>query len=396
MDFYYKNEAEQFTFYRLPKLLFTDDNFKDLPCEAKLIYGLMLDRMGLSVKNNWVDNFNRVYIIFKNDEIAKMINCSVKKVINLLDELENYGLIQTKRLGLGKPNLIFIKNFTTVDDVKNVKESRDIKKDDYINAENGSYYIDTKVKVEKKPEINVEQITEVKVEKEIKVEQITKEKIENYRKILKENISYDDLVLTNEENIDRINEILEIMLETILSKSKYIRIAKNEVATEIVKNILLKVNYSHIEYILLSLSKTTSKITNIKSYLLTTIYNSVLTKENYYSQLVNNDLYGKENCYNSNDKYNIDNKPLDKFVNYKQPKLDFKKLREYEIKSLFFNSKFSKSIFEIDFSVLERVFKLCLVFNLGNLEEFTAKNLTVLAKLFKVTFEASIVIFASF
>ncbi len=335
MDFYYKNEAEQFTFYRLPKLLFTDDNFKDLPCEAKLIYGLMLDRMGLSVKNNWVDNSNRVYIIFKNDEIAKMINCSVKKVINLLDELENYDLIQTKLLGLGKPNLIYIKNFTTVDDVKNFKESRDIKKDDYINAENGSYYIDTKVKVEKKPEINVEQITEVKVEKEIKVEQITKEKIENYRKILKENISYDDLVLTNEENIDRINEILEIMLETILSKSKYIRIAKNEVATEIVKNILLKVNYSHIEYILLSLSKTTSKITNIKSYLLTTIYNSVLTKENYYSQLVNNDLYGKENCYNSNDKYNIDNKPLDKFVNYKQPKLDFKKLREYEIKSLF-------------------------------------------------------------
>lgn len=292
MNYYYKNEAEQFTFYRLPKILF-EDKFKNLPCEAKLIYGLMLDRMGLSIKNNWVDNSNKVYIIFKNEEIATMINCSVKKVINLLDELESFKLIQKKRLGLGKPNLIYVKNFTTNDKENNKENVKDIK-----NIENSK---------------NIKKAD-------------TKE-TENYCKILKdlkENISYNKLIIAHKENICKIDEILHIMVETLLSKSEYINIAKNKVSIEEVKNIMLKVNYEHIQYILFSLSKTKSKITNMKSYLLTVIYNSVLSIKDYsqtYSQTIDNNFSKKS-------------VKKDNFVNYEQPELDFKKLREYELKSL--------------------------------------------------------------
>lgn len=114
-DYYYGKNAEQFTFYRIPKALFTEKIFGRISCEAKVLYGLMLDRMGLSVKSHWVDQENRVYIIFPVGEIAELLGCCVQKVAKLLDELDEkrgIGLIERKRLGLGKPNRIYVKNFS--------------------------------------------------------------------------------------------------------------------------------------------------------------------------------------------------------------------------------------------------------------------------------------------
>ena len=116
MEFEYFNgmEAEQYSFYRIPKMLFTEGCFKQLSCEAKVLYGLLLDRMGLSVKNRWIDEKNRVYIMFTVEDIMELLNCGKQKAVRCLAELDSekgIGLVEKKRLGLGRPNVLYVKNF---------------------------------------------------------------------------------------------------------------------------------------------------------------------------------------------------------------------------------------------------------------------------------------------
>ena len=118
-DYYYGEQAEQFSFYRIPKLLFTDKRFKMISAEAKILYGLLLDRMSLSAKNGWLDQDGKVYIIYTVEDIMEALGCATQKAMKLLTELENKcGLIERKRQGLGKPNLIYVKNFVTAQESK--------------------------------------------------------------------------------------------------------------------------------------------------------------------------------------------------------------------------------------------------------------------------------------
>ena len=114
-DYYYGIEAEQFTFVRVPKVLFTDkEHFGGLSNEAKLLYGLLLERMSLSRKNNWIDKRNRVYIIFPVEEIEESLDVGHEKALNLLKELDDQsgiGLVKKKRRGLGLPSILYVKNF---------------------------------------------------------------------------------------------------------------------------------------------------------------------------------------------------------------------------------------------------------------------------------------------
>ena len=98
-----------FSFYRIPKALFTDARIRGISAEAKILYGLLLDRMGLSVKNGWTDDTGRVYIIFTTEEIMEALYCADNKATKLMKELESCGLIERKRRGLGKPSLIYVK-----------------------------------------------------------------------------------------------------------------------------------------------------------------------------------------------------------------------------------------------------------------------------------------------
>lgn len=100
-----------FSYFRVPKILFRDIKFKDLSTDAKTLYGILLDRMGLSVKNGWLDEQGRVYIIFPVQEVMDALGCADNKATKLFRELEKFGLIERKRRGLGKPNLIYVKNF---------------------------------------------------------------------------------------------------------------------------------------------------------------------------------------------------------------------------------------------------------------------------------------------
>ena len=117
-DYYYGVEAEQFTFVRVPKVLFTDkEHFGGLSNEAKLLYGLLLERMSLSRKNNWIDKHNRVYIIFPVEEIEESLDVGHEKALNLLKELDDQsgiGLVKKKRRGLGLPSILYVKNFIVI------------------------------------------------------------------------------------------------------------------------------------------------------------------------------------------------------------------------------------------------------------------------------------------
>ena len=111
-DYFYGNEAEQFTFYRIPKLLITSPEFKRISDSAKLLYGLMLDRMCLSLKNGWTDSENRTYIIFTTNDVMEQMNCGTEKATKMINELEKgIGLIERKKQGQGKPALVYLKKF---------------------------------------------------------------------------------------------------------------------------------------------------------------------------------------------------------------------------------------------------------------------------------------------
>ena len=124
-DYYYGIEAEQFSFYRVPRLLIKDERFKGLSSDAKLLYGLMLDRMSLSMKNGWLDDENRAYIIYTVNAIMEDLGCSkptCTKIMRELDSENGIGLIEKKRRGLGKPDIIYVKNFSFVSDEKEENE----------------------------------------------------------------------------------------------------------------------------------------------------------------------------------------------------------------------------------------------------------------------------------
>lgn len=109
-DYFYTCDAEQYAFYRVPKLLFTDPAFQ-ISCEAKVLYGLMLDRAELSAKNGWMDELGRTYIVFRLDEIAELLSCGLQKATKLMREVCSFGLAEKRRQGFGRPNLLYVCNF---------------------------------------------------------------------------------------------------------------------------------------------------------------------------------------------------------------------------------------------------------------------------------------------
>lgn len=110
-NYFYGTQAEQFSFIRIPKELVVGEAFSSLSIQAKILYGMLLDRMGMSYKNKWMDEENKVYIVYSLDEIQSDMNVSKHKAVDCLAELEDVGLIVKKKRGKGLPNQIYVKNF---------------------------------------------------------------------------------------------------------------------------------------------------------------------------------------------------------------------------------------------------------------------------------------------
>lgn len=120
-DYFYNREAERFIFLKVPEILVDGEEFKGLSAEAILIYSMLLKRTGMSFKNNWIDKQGRVFIYFTVEEIMRKRNISKPTAIKILDELDSkkgIGLIERVRLGLGKPNIIYVKDFMSLLEVK--------------------------------------------------------------------------------------------------------------------------------------------------------------------------------------------------------------------------------------------------------------------------------------
>lgn len=305
LNYFYRNQAEQFTFYRIPKLLFTDTTFAKLSSDAKILYGLMLDRMSLSLKTGWIDEHNRVFIYFTLKEIQEQLKCSHTKGIQLLSELDTargLGLIERVKQGMGRPTKIYVMNFIQ----QSSGSEQSVPDTDFQDAEvltsrnwksrvqeNGSHDFQKKELINtnnKKTDFN-------ETEKEKTNQSIDQAEIKemdrwmDYRDIFKKNIEYEALMQRYESYVP---EILEIMTETACSKVKYFPINGSKVPAERVKERLLSLNFTDIQYVLDALLGNSSRIQNIRAYLLATLYNAPKTINTYYQNRVNHDLYGKQ------------------------------------------------------------------------------------------------------
>ena len=116
-QYFYQNQQDQYTFYRIPKALIKGVRYQHVTMEAKLLYGILLDRMSLSGKNDWCDASGKVFIIYTVEELMEDFGCSNKTAIKLLRELEQSDLIVRQRQGLGKPSLIYVKQIQQSEEV---------------------------------------------------------------------------------------------------------------------------------------------------------------------------------------------------------------------------------------------------------------------------------------
>lgn len=292
-DYFYGNQAEQFSFYRIPKALFTDPRYKSISAEAKVLYGILLDRMSLSRKNGWMDEKNRVYIIFTVDEIMDAVGCAAQKAIKLLSELENKcGLIERKRQGLGKPNLLYVKNFISSDSyVQNFENHNSAilktENQDFPESQgNNTYQNNTDpIYTDRLPFCS-------EADNPKKQDRMGTELNERnfYRETVKKNISYDILLREYPCDNDILEEIVELMTDTICTRRRMIRIAGDDKPSETVKSVFLKINCEHIRMVMDNLKKNSTEVKNIRQYILASIYNSCLTISSHYQAMVNYDL----------------------------------------------------------------------------------------------------------
>ena len=287
-DYFYGAQAEQFSFYRVPKVLFTKEQFKQLTAEAKILYGIMLDKLDLSVKNKWVDEKGRVYIIYTIEQIMADMNCADQKATKLLDELEKKcGLIERKRQGLGKPNLIFVKNFIT-----GVEGSMMARIQNRENHDSGAVNITT-ADYPKSRGINTNHnntensdINPIRLEFD---EDGISERNE-YERYFRESLSIDMLLRENLGEEETILGILDLLVDVCCFKRSVIRIAGDDKPLAVVKSRFMKLNAEHIRYVLKCLSENTTRVRNIRQYLLTALYNAPATIRPFYQAWVNNDM----------------------------------------------------------------------------------------------------------
>ena len=341
LDYYYGIEAEQFSFYRVPRLLIKDERFKKLSSDAKLLYGLMLDRMSLSIKNKWFDDNNRAYIIYTINSIMEDLGCGKEKAVKVLAELDNtkgIGLVEKVRRGLGRPDIIYVKNFASSEgnvdkkEVVNTDKITEVRKSDFRKSENqtsrsqktglqevgksdlkksenqtfGSSEIETQEVGESNPNYTKYNKTDLNYIEESYINPIIQsgseknDVIDDAQKcieLIKENISYNHHMKYDSYGEKELyDELFQVICEVVCVRRPIIRVAGEEYPYELVKSRFLKLESSHLEYVIDCMKNTTTKITNIKAYMITALYNATTTINHFYQQEVNHDMYGGGWC----------------------------------------------------------------------------------------------------
>lgn len=305
LSYFYGKEAEQYSFYKIPKLLFTDDYFKKISVEAKVLYGLMLDRMSLSVKNQWMDEEGRAYIYYSLEDIMDALGCSNKKAISIMKELDmdaGIGLIEKKRQGQGKPTMIYLKQFMIQDVqkcrnytseeksvVSEVKNLHILKCKHDISRSEENTCLEVKNIHTNKNNINNTEISNTESNLILSGDDRMRYEMDAYSELIKENIELEILRERHPYDQDLLEGIFDLILETVLCKNESIIIASNKYPAELVRSKFMKLNSSHVEYAIDCFKGNTTKVRNIKKYLLTTLFNAPSTISGYYQAAVNHD-----------------------------------------------------------------------------------------------------------
>ena len=335
-DYYYGVEAEQFSFYRVPRLLIKDERFKGLSSDAKLLYGLMLDRMSLSMKNGWLDDENRAYIIYTIDNIREDLGCSKEKAVKVLAELDKakgIGLVEKIRRGLGKPDIIYVKNFIIDEGRKEPcntdvstevgktdfkrsekptsrsQESRlqEVGKTDFSRSENltsrgrenqlqevgesDPNYTDYNQTEKNHTDMSYPNPINQSVGKADVIDVI--DETSAYMALIRDNLEYEHHMKYDQHgDKEMYEEVYETVCDVVCVKRRTIRINGEDYPYELVKSRFLKLNSSHVEYVMGCMKETVTKITNIRAYLITALYNAPSTMSHYYQQEVQHDMYG--------------------------------------------------------------------------------------------------------
>ena len=283
LNYFYGQAGKLFSFYRIPKALFQEQRFQNLSTDAKTLYGILLDRMSLSVKNEWFDKQGRVFIIFTIEDVKRALCCADNKATKLLRELENFGLIERKRRGLGKPSLVYVKNFSS--DLSNERvQNRE-------NHESGSPKNACQDPPKSRCNKNKKSKTERNNTNPILSDEL--EKMKN-RKLLEEyfsrSLEIELLLRLYPDDEDTIYQIMDLLVDTCATKRKTLRIAGDDKPAEVVRSRFMKLNADHIHFVLKCLAENSSPIRNMKQYLLASLYNAPTTMQLSYQNQTNHDL----------------------------------------------------------------------------------------------------------
>ncbi len=294
-NYYYSHEAEQFTFYRIPKALFTEPQFQGLSVEAKVLYGLMLDRVGLSVRSGWVDENQRVYIYFTIADVEEQLGCGRSKAIRLLKELDSdVGLIRRKRQGLGHPDKIYVMNFTSGNVQKSQNEtsgadelprSPDLepqKSENECSSGINMGLLEVSEAAPNNTEINKTESSNIE-SIEIESDKADGWMIDpNYMDcylLLMDKWGYAALEANHQRS--EIQGIFSLGADILSSKAPTVRVGKEDLPRQQVVDRLLSLDFTHIDYVLECVHNAFRPVRNMRSYLLTSLYNAPTTIDAY-------------------------------------------------------------------------------------------------------------------
>ena len=275
LDYFYGQSSELFSFYRIPKLLFQDSRFQPLSTDAKTLYGILLDRMSLSARNGWLDKAGRVFIIYTVQEVQDSLGCADKKATKLLRELEEYGLIERKRRGLGKPDLIYVKNFSS----ETLKTPfLKLEKEDLGGAKKTPQKPPkNKKKKEKKKNTEISDTDPISSDENDWMSK--REQLEEY---FSQSLEVELLLRLCPDDEDTIYQIVDLLVDTCATNRKLLRIAGDDKPAEVVRSRFMKLNADHIRFVLKCLAENSSPIRNMKQYLLASLYNAPTTMQLSY------------------------------------------------------------------------------------------------------------------
>lgn len=295
-DYFYSSQADSYSFYRIPRVLITGEHFKTLSTDAKLLYSLLLDRMGLSLKNNWLDDEGRVYIYYTIEEIQEDLCCGHVKAGKLLAELDTksgIGLIERIKQGQGKPTKIYVKWFASVHE-DSPANSRPTKT---VRQESSEMEVKTAKSCTSRPtndrsadlrKADTNYSDNNNTDFSYTYPSIHQPEYGAYMEKLKEQVDF-PLLAESYPNDDP-ESILELICDVLCSASPTIRIGRESLPIGKVQDRFKRLRFEHVAYVLDSLRETTTRIINIKAYLLRALYDAPLTMGHFYAAAVRHDF----------------------------------------------------------------------------------------------------------